>query len=262
MKFVIVFIYLAINLVNGQINIPLSSDEKLDSINKFLKYESDSANQFLIYRGFIVKYNKKQKSPHFTIHFLSPEQLDQSQPKAKRMNSFWIDDFHKTVTATKKDYYKSGFDRGHFVPAGDYYWDKDLKDETFVMSNISPQKPGLNRGIFALLENKLREMVRVSNLRMCIITGSIFIDSDMGVFGNNKIGIPSFFYKICFLENSNILIAFLFPHANEFHSVDLKDYQVDVNSLERITNEDFFDKFDDDYEEKIESNIIYYDEIE
>ena len=47
----------------------------------------------------------------------------------------------------------SGHDRGHMVPSADMRWSLDALKATYLYSNISPQRPELNRGAWADLED-------------------------------------------------------------------------------------------------------------
>jgi len=48
--------------------------------------------------------------------------------------------------AKLQDYFRSGYDRGHMVPAADAKLSQDAMDETFLLSNIAPQVGvGFNR---------------------------------------------------------------------------------------------------------------------
>lgn len=48
--------------------------------------------------------------------------------------------------AKLQDYFRSGYDRGHMVPAADAKFSQDAMDETFLLSNIAPQVGvGFNR---------------------------------------------------------------------------------------------------------------------
>ena len=48
--------------------------------------------------------------------------------------------------AKLQDYFRSGYDRGHMVPAADAKSSQDAMDETFLLSNIAPQVGvGFNR---------------------------------------------------------------------------------------------------------------------
>ena len=74
------------------------------------------------------------------------------------------------------DYTKSGFDRGHLVPAADIPHDAPQKamDETFLMTNISPQIPAFNRGIWASFEKYVRSLCNEFD-EVFVMTGPLYL---------------------------------------------------------------------------------------
>ncbi len=90
------------------------------------------------------------------------------------------------------------------VPAGDFYSNQSLKDETFVLTNICPQNAVLNRGIWASLENSIREKIIKLNTEAYIITGSIFSSDSIHTIGIDKVGVPDYFYKIMLYTRENL----------------------------------------------------------
>lgn len=223
--------------------------------NTHLKYESDSVSDFILYEGFVVKYNYAKKVPKFTIHELSPEQIDESGIKARRKSSFMVENnkvFNRS--ANNHDYKYSGYDRGHLVPAGDFYSDQKLKDETFTYINVCPQNPRLNRGLWAHIENKIRQEIKINQVTGCVITGTIFGEKENNYLGDS-VGIPSYLFKILYIPD-RAMYAFMCNNLSNSY-VDLNYYSVSVDNLEAILNEDFFDKLNDTLEAKLESKIIY-----
>jgi endonuclease G len=71
-----------------------------------------------------------------------------------RTNDFREDYKVTTGSASLSDFKGSGYDRGHLAPAGDMKWSSTAMSESFYMSNMSPQKPGFNRGIWKKLESR------------------------------------------------------------------------------------------------------------
>ena len=67
---------------------------------------------------------------------------------AERSSKFSIDPAISPRTAVTSDYTKTGYDRGHLAPAGDMKFSAQAMAESFYMSNVSPQLPGFNRGIW------------------------------------------------------------------------------------------------------------------
>ena len=75
-------------------------------------------------------------------------------------------------SAKPSDYVKSGYDRGHLCPAGDMTQSVEAMSETFYMSNMSPQVPGFNRGIWKSLEEQVRKWGKEEQIH--VVTGPVF----------------------------------------------------------------------------------------
>jgi len=206
----------------------------------------------------VVAYDTIKKSPNFTIHRITSNQISsQSGIKAKRRSNFWVDDHNlKNKSPTNYDFKGSGYDRGHLVPAGDFYSDQLLKNETFVLTNICPQNPSLNRGIWANLEGSIRKIISDSGSTAYVITG--VIHTDTLTIGIGEVFVPNYLYKIVYFPLEQHLYAFMFINENITGFSQLSDYQVSVDDIEKITSEDFFDRLDDNIEEKLESQVIPY----
>ena len=125
--------------------------------------------------------------------------------------------------------------------------------ETFFLSNICPQSPPLNRGIWLELENTIRNWV-CEDSTLYIVDGPIFTKNDSKI-GPNQITIPSFYYKIVFYHKSSIyeVIGFIFP--NSLCRMELKDCVYKVDDIEAFTGIDFFPSLPDSIENRIESHI-------
>ena len=64
---------------------------------------------------------------------------------------------------TTFDYIGSGYDRGHVVPSGDRFGDREANAETFLMTNIVPQTGALNQFPWEQLESYSRYLIRRGN---------------------------------------------------------------------------------------------------
>ncbi len=125
--------------------------------------------------------------------------------------------------------------------------------ESFYMSNMSPQVPGFNRGIWKKLEAQVREWV-VEFGSLYIVTGIIVVEG-YETIGDNEVAVPQFYYKVLmdYTETELKAIGFILP--NEKYSVPLRDYAVTVDEVELRTGVDFFYVLDDEVEDNLESNI-------
>lgn len=228
-----------------------------------LAYESNLGDSILYFQGFSVIYSYKYNLPRYVFHRLTADQIvsNDQRPPVKRRNSFSPYELpNGRLTTTNVDFKGSGYDRGHMVPAGDFVWNKELKDETFTYANINPQTPSLNRGIWANMEGRIRNKVVSYSEDAYIVTGAIFNPACLDKIGPNGICVPVSYFKIVFFPSKEMMFAFLFDNTIDNYLGDLRDFQVSVDFLERITGEDFFDLLDDQKESVMEGIIIGFDE--
>lgn len=228
-----------------------------------LAFESNKGDSILYFKGYTVFFSYPYNLPLYAFNLLTVDQLisDETRPPVKRSSTYFPYTLpNGTLSATNIDYSKSGFDRGHMVPAGDFVWNKELKDETFHYVNINPQIPTLNRGIWANLENQIRDKVLKFSEDAYVVTGVIFNPDYKEEIGPNKMRVPVAFIKIVYFEKRMQMFAFLFDNTIESYAGDINDFQVTVDFIEQITGEDFFDLLDDDSEEKMESVIVNFND--
>ena len=119
------------------------------------------------------------------------------------------------------------------------------------MSNISPQLPGFNRGIWKSLEEWTRQQATADSV-IYVITGPVFVNN-LGTLGKNNVTIPGYFYKILLKheDSKTLTIAFLIPQIGSIG--EIQDYIVTVNTIDTITGIDFFPELINSQENKIES---------
>lgn len=104
------------------------------------------------------------------------------------------------------DYSRSGYHRGHMVPAADRTSSLAAMQETFVMSNVCPQLPALNTGAWKRMENY--ERVCALRLgRVHIRVAPIFTHEDTLQLAGCKVAVPHGFIKVIYAANSLTVIA-------------------------------------------------------
>jgi|TARA_B100002003_G_C13905317_1_gene440871 endonuclease G len=205
-------------------------------------------NQIIAYTQFTLSYNEEHEQADWVAYELT---RDEVAMKEDRCNCFKSDKNVITKSASKNDYLNSGFDLGHLSPSADNNMSKKANKESFRMSNISPQLPGFNRGIWKQLEEWVRDQATQRG-SVYVITGPVFVNN-LGTIGKNKVTIPGYYYKVLLRqeEQKMISIAFLVPHlaCND----DIREYVVPINSIETITGIDFFPDLIDSAENKVEA---------
>ncbi|MBN2807055.1 MAG: DNA/RNA non-specific endonuclease [Prolixibacteraceae bacterium] len=155
---------------------------------------------------FQLAYSELHEGAYWVFYHLTPSMLEGT---AERKDNFRPDPKVSTLSATPDDYVSTGYDRGHLCPAASMVINQEAMDETFFMSNMSPQHPSLNRGRWKSLETKEREWAaRLDTLY--IATGAIYTDS-LGVIGQNEVTVPRAYYKILW-DGEQHLIGFIMPN--------------------------------------------------
>ncbi|MCB9092947.1 MAG: DNA/RNA non-specific endonuclease [Halobacteriovoraceae bacterium] len=209
-----------------------------------------SQGEIVEHHYYTLSYSEEHEQAEWVAYHLTPDFILGS---FKREDDFRMDPLVSTDSASPNDYRNSGFDKGHLVPAGDMKLNALSMSETFFMSNISPQEPKFNQGLWRLLEEEVRQWVVDKSCDCYVITGS-FLNEYLEKIPGTGISIPNYFYKIVLkLEADEFeVLAFLMPNTN-LDGHDLNDYAVSVDEIEELTGLDFFTDLDDNLEEIIES---------
>lgn len=190
------------------------------------------------YSGFHLSFNAQHRQANWVAYILTAEMVRKEH--TEREDYFTkapnVGDFSAVTT----DYTSSGYDRGHLVPADDMDWSDAAMEESFYMSNVSPQVPGLNRGIWKALENDIRQWA-LANDSLYVVAGPFWYRPATETIGENKVSVPAYFYKIVVdisHQDGYKGIAFLMPNR------DLDgapfDYSLSIDKLEEQTGYDFF----------------------
>ena len=206
-------------------------------------------DQIIHHSNYTLNYSEQHEQAEWVAYSLTSSQVYGS---VGRTNDFRSDPNVKTGSASLPDYKGSGYDRGHLAPAGDMKSTYTAMSESFYMSNMSPQVPGFNRGIWKKLEGTVRNWA-MDNKKVYITTGAV-LTASYPTIGINKVSIPEFYYKVVLdYEQPEIKgIGFILP--NQKSNKSLQSWAVSIDEVERFTGIDFFHTLPDDIEEQIESD--------
>ncbi len=217
---------------------------------------ASSDHEIRSFMNYTLCYRESYEQCEWAAYELTVQELEK---KTERINTFKIDPLISTGSAALEDYRSSQYDRGHMAPAADFLFDEEAMKETFFMSNMSPQDPSMNRGIWSRLEDEGRKLAKKYG-RVFIITGPVLEKNTYKTIGINKVSVPEFFYKIflspVILEDGSYAVsvsAYCIPNSKT--EKKFIDYECTVNELEKRCALDFFFKLDDELEEKIESSL-------
>ena len=194
-------------------------------------------------------YAEKHEQPKWVAHIIHPDVITGG---FSRSNDFREDSLVKTGTALKEDYWNTGYDRGHMAPSADFRWSRKALSESYFYSNMSPQKPELNRESWALLEDKMRYHVVVTGEPLIIITGPVLEEGLPTIGTVNKVSIPKLNYKVALDLTGPEKKAIGFVMRNGKNEYPTFSYAVSIDSIEKLTGIDFFPALPDDLENSLE----------
>jgi endonuclease G len=239
---------------------PVNGERLSDNSN--LLYGIISIKGTVLDKGyFVINHNNEWKIPYWVAYYLSKTNL---QGSAARTDDFRPDpELPAGSRAELEDYRNSGYDRGHNAPAGDFTRSREAMSTTFLLSNMCPQTPRLNRGIWDNLEEQVRTAVSEKG-EGWIITGNVFMTPDSHFtrpteyIGLDSVAVPTHCFKAILLLDENhyySMYAFLLPNLRDNIPGSTADYLIKVDRLEQITGYDFFPILADSIENKLESTI-------
>jgi endonuclease G len=205
-------------------------------------------NNYLIQREVeAISYNNSKRQPNWASwNFISSD-----NGSVTRSSIFFVDTslppaFYQVQTT---DYSGSGYDRGHMCPSADRTNTRTNNDATFIMSNIIPQAPDNNQGLWADLENYSRA-IAASN-EVLVICGPEGFGSAVTA-SSGQIPIASNVWKIIVavplgggstltrITNSTRVIAVKIPNIQGIRNDPWENYMTSVNHLQTNTGFNFF----------------------
>lgn len=164
----------------------------------------------------------------------------------------------KKFRARLPDYVRSGYDRGHQVPAADAKFSQSAIDGTFFLTNMCPQVgEGFNRDYWAHFEDFCRRLTtKYPSVR--IVTGPLYLPArsatdgkwrvEYEVIGNPpNIAVPTHFYKVILAEDGTTagpvaLGAFVLPNRRITNDTPLTEFVVPLEIVERASGLEFAPK--------------------
>ncbi|UAY51321.1 DNA/RNA non-specific endonuclease [Ferruginibacter albus] len=227
----------------------------------------DSGDNYLLdHQYFILSYNKDKGIPNWVSWHLSQSDLGSTD----RTDDFRYDNALPPGWY-RPDYdafFGSGFDRGHNCPSADRTTTVTANSTTFLMSNMIPQAPNNNQGVWANFEDYIRTRINTAGQEAYIIMGNYGI----GGVGDNgpanyvdggHVTVPAHIWKVVlFLQNGNddlsrintstTVVSIDVPNTNSVSS-SWQTYRTSVDAIEAATGLDLFSRVPVDIQAVIEA---------
>lgn len=170
-----------------------------------------------------------------------------------RPSRFLIDQ-RTTNRISHDDYTNSGYDRGHMSPNFGIVtrYGQESQRETFLMTNIIPQRPSLNRQWWERLERLISRDYSEQFDEVWVLTGPVY--KTTGEWINGRVKVPSHNYMIIKTEvNGRLEILSFLVHQEVEGSEKHTPYLTTVREIERVTGLNFNPLFEQSFSDSIET---------
>lgn len=212
--------------------------------------EGAAPPRVLTNRGYAVGYSETLRNPVWAAYRVAD--LDRLPRPGARPEKFEVDR-RTAARVAPEDYAGSGYDRGHLAPnyAIATRYGAAAQRETFLMSNITPQRHALNAGLWRELETRVATSYPARYGEIWVLTGPVFGSEPRLLRGG--VAVPEAFFLILVDEHEGRLrtLAFLVPQDAPAEA-DPQHYLVSIEEIQRRTALDFLSELDDESERQIE----------
>ncbi|CAI5438579.1 unnamed protein product [Caenorhabditis angaria] len=242
----------------GKPQAPIKLDENAmgpSRASEIMKFGFPGFDHIRSYEDFVLSYDRRTRNAHWTLEHLVPERLVRAKDVDRAKSEFRPDtSMHSFFRAENEDFRGSGFDRGHLVAAANHRKNQLALDQTFFLTNISPQVgKGFNRDKWNDLEIYTRKVARKA-LNTYVVTGPLFLPKTFEdgknyvkyqVIGKNNVAVPTHYFKVLLLEtspNNYELECFILPNAVIPDSTELSTFHVPLEAIEKAAGLLIFEK--------------------
>jgi endonuclease G, mitochondrial len=221
--------------------------------------QPDANNYLMVNPYFALSYNRARGTANWVAWVVRRGDIG----NVERANDFRPDNRlpQGFPRVTPNDYTGSGFDRGHLCPSKDRSNAPEANSATFLMSNMIPQAPDSNQGVWKALEDYSRDLVEQGN-EIYVVAG---VAGERGRL-KNKVTIPASTWKIVAVLPENFgdasqinqntrVFAVDIPNQNGIRNDDWRKYRTTVRQLEQKTGYNFFSNLPQNQQDALETKM-------
>jgi endonuclease G len=190
--------------------------------------------QYICKTNYAIHYRYDTKTAEYVVEHVN---LANITGPAKRRDDFRPDPaIPRQHQSRLEDYTGTGYDRGHLSPGANNNANDTNMSESFFLSNMVPQVPNHNRGIWRILELKIRDWA-LNGKDIYVITGTVYAPGAVAV-GPNRVGVPTHLWTVVVDRSGTKGLGFFLPNA-AIPVADLPKYVVSIRDIEKITGINF-----------------------
>lgn len=216
-------------------------------------------------RNYSMLYDRVEKISHWVAYPMHRVFIDGS---ASRQNNYSYDpsldkSYQASATVEEGRGYGGGWQRGHQIAAADRNSSQVANDQTFYITNMTPQNGTLNGGVWAGLEGwvrtKAKENMSGQNRQrydtLYVVTGCWLGNNPRHIEDRNGVAIPEAYYKVLLRtasgkrafpsDDDSQLIGFWYENSAPGSDDGYAKHTVSVAEVESRTGHKFFPSISD-----------------
>ena len=218
------------------------------SLRRETRYGMPAADQIMFNRYYVLGYSYYFRQAKWALEIIDPgntglDRSDNFRPDYRIPEMFRAD---------LEDYANSGLDRGHLVASANQRRAEIQNSETFLLSNMSPQRPAFNRRIWKDLEEAVRRLnSKPRILETYVICGPIFyFDQPVAFIGlgdDNDVAVPipnAYFKSVLSEDKRGNLHMWSFILPNAASNEPLENYRVPTTKVEQYAGIQLWDRLE------------------
>ena len=221
-----------------------------DSIMNFcLEYDREKYHSRWV--AFRFDGNTRPKSVARKSYDIKPQ-----YPQDPKLNPSW---------ALESDaLYGSGYNHGHLVASADRLYSREANDQTFYMSNMSPQIRDFNGGLWLKFEQEIQSLGRSNTFcdTLYVCKGGTIDRSEhiIKYVADGRMAVPKYYFMAAVAVKNGTYkgIAFWMEHkkynSSESEPTQMRKYALSIDALEEKTGINFFHNLPEKVETVVEAN--------
>ena len=208
----------------------------------------------ILERGeFLIGWSDTLRHPVWCAYHVKPEPRYDCGERPS-----FLKDRSQPRSPAPDDYTKSGYDRGHMVPnyAIVTRYGAEEQRKTFLMSNIAPQTPALNRGVWREFEHRIADLWTSRYGEIWVVIGCISDETDRETLSGTDIDVPTAYYQVIIAQEDMDVrsLAVLFRQDVPWNAWAAR-HIVTIDELEKLTGLDFNPDLPSFIQEPLESDL-------
>lgn len=234
---------------------PMEIDDGTDYVSSTMQFGFPGFETLRARKSYVLSYDRRNRVPNWVFEHLTSSHIEYNENVNRGKSEFFEDNsIHPYFRSSNSDYKGSGYDRGHLAAAGNHRSSQELLDDTFVLSNITPQVgKGFNRDAWNRLEKYVRKLVKQYE-HVYVCTGPLYLPKyepdgkryvKYEVIGSKNVAVPTHFFKVIVGETENHefdMETYIMPNIAIDDNIPLKSFLVPKDTIERAAGFLLFEK--------------------